>query len=495
MRIIYTSDIHSYLFPTTYYERGERNVGLMRICESFEKDPDTVVVDGGDTIQGSALSKFVFDKGMRPFPQATVFRLMGLDIAVPGNHDFNYGYDAFREFFHETGAVLLCANLEDRTGRLDIRKHVIMEDSKGLRVGFVGAVTDYVNVWERPENLANFEVKPVFQSVSDELGRIKDLVDYTVLVYHGGFERDPKDGRLLSSTSENEAYRICTELSFDLVLTAHQHMAMPFAKVGRSYSMQCPANGAMYAEVILGRDGVSGALKTADEHCAHVLENRFKALDDDVQRWLDRTVCTIQSPIPAPSVIDSALKGSRIADFFNHVQLETTHADVSCTSLANKLYGFDREITIRQVIASYQFPNTIEVIEVGEDALRDALERCAQFFTIGDEGPQISRAFLEPKVEMYNYDYYMGIEYEFDIRRPVGERVTKLLFKGEPIGDRRLRLCLNNYRASGTGGYDVFRHQRVLKVYSLDVQDLAVSYLLAHRENLVWPSADFRTVY
>ena len=172
MRIVYTSDVHSYLFPTTYYEKGERNVGLMRIAESFEKDDDTVVVDGGDTIQGSALSKYVFDRNIRPFPQAQVFKRMGLDIAVPGNHDFNYGYGVFSEFFTETAATILCANLEDRTGRLDIRRHLILEDSSGLRVGFIGAVTDYVNVWERRENLENFVISPVIESVSRELDNV-----------------------------------------------------------------------------------------------------------------------------------------------------------------------------------------------------------------------------------------------------------------------------------------------------------------------------------
>lgn len=495
MRIVYTSDVHSYLFPTTYYEKGERNVGLMRIAESFEKDDDTVVVDGGDTIQGSALSKYVFDRNIRPFPQAQVFKRMGLDIAVPGNHDFNYGYGVFSEFFTETAATILCANLEDRTGRLDIRRHLILEDSSGLRVGFIGAVTDYVNVWERRENLENFVISPVIESVSRELDNIRDCVDYTVLVYHGGFECSLDDGRVLSQTSENQAYEICSKLSFDLVLTAHQHMAIPFRKVGNSYTMQCPSNGAMYACITLSKDGIKGELKTPDENGPHLMERECKSLDDDVQLWLDRTVCSIEAPIPAPTMIDSTSKGSRIADFFNFVQLETTHADISCTSLSNKLYGFENDITIRQVIANYQFPNTLEVVEIGESALRTALERCAQFFDLKDGRIEISRLFLDPKVELYNYDYYMGIEYEFDLRKPVGHRVSKLLFKGEPIGDRVLRLCLNNYRASGTGGYDVLKDLDVVEVYSLDVQDLAVNYLLSHSDNLSWPCSQFSTVY
>ena len=132
-------------------------MGLMRICESFESDEDTVVIDGGDTIQGSALSKYVFDRKKCPFPQAEIFRRMGLSLAVPGNHDFNYGYDVFKTFFSQTGATVLAANVRDLTGGINIVPHVIMTDSDGLRVAFAGVVTSFVNVWEKSENIKNFE--------------------------------------------------------------------------------------------------------------------------------------------------------------------------------------------------------------------------------------------------------------------------------------------------------------------------------------------------
>ena len=116
MRIIYTSDTHSYLFPILYSENIEANVGVMRIAESFEKDENTLVIDGGDTLQGSPLSKYVFENNIKPYPQQVVFNAMGLDIVVPGNHDFNYGYDVFYEYLSGLKAKILCANLEDKSG-------------------------------------------------------------------------------------------------------------------------------------------------------------------------------------------------------------------------------------------------------------------------------------------------------------------------------------------------------------------------------------------
>ena len=92
MRLIYTSDLHSYLFPTMYHIPVVSNMGHYRIMASYEKDEDTVVIDGGDNLQGSALSKYVMDRNVfSPFPQAEAMKKAGVDYLVPGNHDFNYG--------------------------------------------------------------------------------------------------------------------------------------------------------------------------------------------------------------------------------------------------------------------------------------------------------------------------------------------------------------------------------------------------------------------
>ena len=52
---------------------------------------------------------------------------------------------------------------------------------------------------------------------------------------------------------------------------------------------------------------------------------------------------------------------------------------------------------------------------------------------------------------------------------------------------------MNSYRATGAGGYSVFRSCPVIESLDLDVQDLAIDYLIRHRDGLSWPEADFST--
>ena len=58
IRIIFTSDIHGYFYPTDYLDRERKPKGLLHIAQAFRKDGNTLILDGGDTLQGSPFSYY-----------------------------------------------------------------------------------------------------------------------------------------------------------------------------------------------------------------------------------------------------------------------------------------------------------------------------------------------------------------------------------------------------------------------------------------------------
>ena len=50
LTIYFTSDTPGYLYPNNFASKQPRPMGLLPMC--FEKDENTLVIDGGDTIQG-----------------------------------------------------------------------------------------------------------------------------------------------------------------------------------------------------------------------------------------------------------------------------------------------------------------------------------------------------------------------------------------------------------------------------------------------------------
>ncbi len=486
LTIFFTSDTHGYEFPTDYLSGDEKNMGVLACRSAFKKDGNTLVLDGGDTIQGSPFAAYVADHPQPEHPIATIINESGYDFVTLGNHEFNGGIESLAHYLKSLRAPCLCANVHDPKNRLPLLPYTIVTMDNGLRVGITGAVTDFVPVWETPEMLDGVQVSDSFEALTRSYTEMKGLCDITIALYHGGLERDMVTGAVLESTGENRAWEIASTIGFDILLTGHQHMAVEELRIGQTLVVQPPANAVRFLqlECEVGDDGTvhSSSRLIVPPPCPRdMLYERMLPLETAVQAWLDEPVGKLAQPLPVGRRIDMAVQGSAIADFFNTVQLEATGADISCTSLANTVPGFPATVSMRDVILNYPFFNTLVVREVGETELRAAFERIASYFEKSVEGTiQVSKAFLQPKVEHYNFDFFQGAEAVLDISRPVGGRVCAVTVKGEPIGSRRLHLVMSSYRATGTGGYIFYQNCPVVMKSERAVTDEILDYFRRH---------------
>ncbi len=492
MRIVFTSDTHGSLYPVNYAQNCPENTGLFCVATQIKKDENTLVLDGGDSLQGTPLlSYYLGHKDEYSFnPMAQGFNAMGLDYYTLGNHDFNFGYDAILDYVSAMRAQLISCNVVDKRGALGIKRSVIHTMPDGLKVGITGAVTGFVNVWEQKENLTELEVLDPVEELKKEIAALKDKCDLTVCIYHGGFEEDLATGKLLSESRENEACRISREMDFDILLTGHQHMAVQGVVIDGTYGVQPPDKARRYCELnvsgVKGNFDISSKLMTVEapgreyEEIASAHEF-MNGLNTTVDKWLDEPIGFLEKEILPEEKLSAALNGSKVAAIFNQVELDFTGADFSCTSLSNDPLGLKKGITVRDVLGIYQFANTIEVKSVTKAVLKQALERCAEYFDYDEETGKvsISKVFLQPKVEHYNYDFYAGLWYEFDLTRPVGDRVVTLkkLDGTELLEDEEYTLALSNYRATGTGGYECIGKRPVVRSTSEEMPDLLIDYI------------------
>lgn len=486
-QIYYTSDTHGHIFPVNYAANCPEKSGLLNLADQMEKDGNTLVLDGGDSLQGTPLTQyFLENRDQWPIhPVAAAFNAMGLDYFTLGNHDFNFGYEALRDYLRAMNGVCLCTNVEDLGGELRIHPWAVHTLANGLRVGITGVVTDFVNIWEQPQNLDRIRVTDAFHAARATCAALREQCDICVCIYHGGFEEELETGRVLSDSGENLACKIARELDFDLLLTGHQHMAVEGVNLSGTYAVQPPANAGQFLHISGKWEGTSSSFRSrltavGAVHPAEPYQSLLP-LEQAVQTWLDQPIGELAHTIRPEGKLDAALHGSQVAALFNQVQLAETGADFSCTSLGNDPVGLASPVTMRGVTAAYLFANTLVVLEVTAEVLRQTLERCAAYFTLVDDRPQISEDFLLPKVEHYNYDFYAGLAYTFDLRRPVGSRVVRLTkLDGSPLENGKFRLCTSNYRATGTGGYDALRKCPVLWRGGVEMPDLTARYIQTH---------------
>lgn len=494
LKICFTSDVHGYFYPTTYGDKQEKDMGLFQCVTDFRKDEHTLIIDGGDILQGSAFAYYCKQQLKSPRLIAEIMNDCGYDYYTLGNHDFNYGQEYQSEYRNAHHGKCVCQNVTDKEGNA-LYPYEIHKMPSGLRVGIVGIVTDYVNVWEKAENLAGVRVTDPFEAAKRALDELRGQVDITICIYHGGFEREVATGKVLSETKENVAYRICEELDFDILLTGHQHMSIDGQLLHGTYVVQ-PKDFAKeyhYLEIAV-EDGkkeiyserriprmkkvAKEGQQAADDDLGDALRRKYMDMEQNVQSWLDRPVGHLSRELAPTDKVDMALHGSPIADFLNRIQLYFSGAQLSAVGLANEIMGFRKEVSMRDIIATYPYPNTLVVCKINGKQLKKAMERSAEYFAVAEDGEvQVSKSFLEPKVEHYNYDYYAGVTYDINPAKPIGNRIVNLCYQGKAVCEEdTYTFCLNNYRHTGTGGYEVYKDCEVVREINTEMVELIMEY-------------------
>ncbi len=116
--ICVTSDIHGYIYPTNYREEVEKNMGLAKIASLIDRirsEKVVILVDNGDFIQGSPFTYyFAAYKEAKRSPLIKIGNSLHYDMAIFGNHEFNYGIEYLKNVVNKTNYPWLAANILDK---------------------------------------------------------------------------------------------------------------------------------------------------------------------------------------------------------------------------------------------------------------------------------------------------------------------------------------------------------------------------------------------
>ncbi len=126
--VLFTSDVHCGI------DQGWGYAGVANMRNSLQADNHVVLVDDGDAIQGETIGTLT--KG------SAIIELMnavGYDIAIPGNHEFDYGMENFLELTKQAKFPYISANFTCRD-ELVFAPYVIKEFD-GVKIAFVGMTT------------------------------------------------------------------------------------------------------------------------------------------------------------------------------------------------------------------------------------------------------------------------------------------------------------------------------------------------------------------
>ncbi|KIL39176.1 2', 3'-cyclic nucleotide 2'-phosphodiesterase [Gordoniibacillus kamchatkensis] len=500
--IVETSDLHGALLPIRYADNGPAELGLAKIATLVRAERarggNVIFVDNGDLIQGTPLAYHHARLDPEPTdPMVTALGALGCDAAVVGNHEFNYGMGVLRKAMRESPFPWLSATVVDAaTGEPAFgRPYIVKETDEGVKVGILGLTTPYIPNWEQPEHIAGLSFVDAVEAARRWVPvlREREGADVVVISYHGGFERDLESGEPTEPlTGENQGYQLCTEVpGIDVLLTGHQHRQIAGASVGGVTVVQPGTAGAALGKVSLRLVREDGKWHIAEKSSQLVSvegaepDRELLALvepyEAKTQKWLDTPMGRLQGDMRVTDPMKVRLRDNALIEFINRVQMEVSGAEISNTALFDNVSpGFPPDITMRHIVANYIYPNTLKVIRITGQDIRDALEKSAEYFALDASGEiVVNPSFLAPKPQHYNYDMWEGIEYKLNVSRPAGQRVVQLTFRGQPLDPAaEYDVVMNNYRAGGGGNYFMFQGKQVVRDIPTDVAELIANYIL-----------------
>jgi len=515
LTVLATTDTHGFIYPYDYFTRQAAPRGLAAAAALIEQvrreTPHTLLVDCGDTIQGSPLTS-VYQvetrEGRSPGPEPMMLAMnhMGYDAMVVGNHEFNFGLKSLGAARDSARFPWLSANTATSDALPTFASHLV-KTVAGVKLAVIGITTPAIPQWEKPENVRGLSWLTPEEGVRRALAELEaEKPDVILVAVHGGLGRDPDTGAVRPNElpGENPVWQIAERFpQLTAVVYGHSHRREPGRRVGKVLLVQ-PRNWAMeVARVDLALEREAGGpwrLTSATSRLLTVTPEMppdakilaiARPYHEAAERYLDR-------PVAESAVALSAARGrfedNALVDAIHEVQLHYTGAQVSFTSLFQTQLTFSRgPITLRELAALYLYDNELYAIEGDGRMVREALENATRYFRTCPDPSCASGPLVDRTVPGFNYDMAQGVDYEIDLTQPVGKRVLNLRYRGAPLrDDEPLRIALNNYRAAGSAGYSMFRDAKVVWRSGREIRDLMADYWSAKQRLPEKPDGNWR---
>ena len=472
--ILFTGDVHCGV------DKGIGYAGLWEIRRHLQEQGDEVIlVDDGDNIQGEPLGTMTRGEEL-----INLMNKMGYSVAVPGNHEFDYGMEQFLALSKKAEFNYISCNFNYK-GELVLQPYVICEIG-GRKIGFVGVTTPETLTTSTPMYFQDGNKEYVYGFLQDDTGKgVYDAVqkatdaaraegaEYVVVVGHLGNEAENKPFTYADVIANTDG--------FDVLLDGHSHDTDCVTMNNKSGSKvlrgacgtklenvgwcRIASDGTITMGLYSWEGEISApeAFNLDNEMTAAVAE-AFKVLGDKFEEVVATSAVdlTIHDPV-AVDENDKPIRMIRraetnLGDLVADAYRVQSGADIGiCNGGGIRETIKAGDITLREIMNVHPYGNYLCVIELTGQQILDALEWGAHSAP-GENGGflQVSgltyevHTYIDPTCTSDDYGMFTGITGE--------RRVKNVLVGGEPIDpDRKYTVAGHNYLLLENGdGYTMF---------------------------------------
>ncbi|MEU3408962.1 5'-nucleotidase C-terminal domain-containing protein [Streptomyces sp. NPDC006670] len=526
-----TTDLHGNVFNWDYFtdkefdDKAHNDIGLAKISTLVnqvraEKGRcNTLLIDAGDTIQGTQLAYYyakvdpITARRGPVHPMAQAMNAIGYDAAAIGNHEFNYGIPVLRKFEEQCHFPLLGANaLDAKTLKPAFAPYSMHRlrtpHGRDVKVAVLGLTNPGIAIWDK----ANVQGKMTFPGLEEQAAkyvpRLRSMgADVVIVSAHSGSSGTSSYGDQLPYI-ENAAGLVAEQVpGIDAILVGHAHTEIPEYRVknkatGKDVVLSEPLKWGQRLTLFDFELAWDRGRWSVSKVSAKVLNSNTAAEDPKITNLLAdehrKVVAYVNQVIGtsklAMSSADGPVKDVPIIDLISHVQAETVKGALAGTEWAalpvlSQASCFSRtaaipagQVTIKDAAGLYPFENTLEARLLTGAQLKDYLEYSAKYYVQTAPGDVVDPAKITnaESTPDYNYDALYGLSYDIDIAQPKGSRISNLSFQGKPVeAAAQFVLAVNNYRASGGGNFPHVPQAKQLWSNSEEIRTTIIQWVKA----------------
>ncbi|KFE34575.1 bifunctional metallophosphatase/5'-nucleotidase [Thioclava atlantica] len=404
-------------------------------------NPNTLYLFDGDMLSPSLMSGI--DKGQNTID---LTNLVPFDLAVPGNHEFDFGPENFEQKMKASNYPWAAINVTQADGSpVPDLGGVMTKEIGGLKVALIPVAQDTT-----PEVANSGDLK--FQSTVDAaIAAAKKAREDGADLVIGVVQTDQENDRELIASHD-----------FDVVVSGDDHLNATFYDGITAYvetSIDARFLQPLDLTVdISEKDGkrkiswtpdfrwIDTANVTPDPDSMKLVDGLKTKLDENLGQVIGTSETALDSRRNVVRSEESPM-GDLIADALR----DATKADVTLINgggiRGDRTYDAGTKLTRKDVLTELPFGNKTVVTEIPGSQLLSALENgFSQVEKGAGRFPQIS-----------------GMDVVYDASAPAGSRVVSVTVGGEPLDkDKLYKVATNDYMLSGGDGYTALGGGKVL---------------------------------
>ena len=436
--IIHTNDTHARLVGTGT-EIGFAKIATL-IKEAKAANPNTLVLDAGDTLHGMPLVNI--SKGINSL---RVLEEAGYDYMTLGNHDFNYGYERLLELKDMSTIEMISANVL-KDGKPLFTPYVIKEIA-GVKIGIFGLTTPETAYKTSPANVEGITFADSVETSKKMVEELDDQTDIIIALAHVGLDE--------SSVITSKAIAENVE-GIDIIIDGHSHTRL---ETGMLVNDVLIAQTGNYGQSLgyINIEVKDGEVVSKTAELLPAADTADVTPDADVEKKLEEIKAENEAEFSkVVAKTDVYLDGVRENVRTKETNLGNLSADAARTATGADIAfvngGGIREdipigdITKGKVAAIFPFGNIIQVKKITGEDLLAMLEVSVKGY------PAANGAFLQVS----------GITFAFDPAKEEGAKVSDVIVGEKPLDlAAEYSVAVNDFMAIGGDGYDMLKEYPV----------------------------------